>query len=805
MPEYITIQVWKDHATPVGETGDDVLVTNVGGDTIYYGDRQVTPTQNLGSLTFGQSVTLTAPGDWVRSGSLSEAQLTTTSRTFDSSLAAKLGSDGFVGGSGGSPLTAAVDSGSFVYGGAAQGVRTALKLRDLLSVCDTTYGGVADFNMTGNGITISGGSLNQGTMTTIPADLVVGKTMIIAGLTAPVVVQSINAGTKTLTFTGNASGAVSGVMCAWGTDNTAAFNSFFSDCLTTHRNGIIPAGPLPYLITGTIGRPDGPTIGYSGVSIVCGGGTTLDSARLSTLGLVNGTTIVWGGVAGGTMMQWDRVACMKWLGGMNLVGQPSWDSSGFKLFGNRAGLGYHITQNGSPFTGTGYHHHTGLTVEDMSLGVQFGENSSDNNCDTTRFDVLLANRCSQAMYMLNQESIAHTFGFVQLFSCGRGISTSGGHLSIQQLNASEAGLNGSVSMTLGSLLSTGAPITSLPLTAALTSPMPAGAIVTTNLSTNTQAWTLSAEAPYGSTSLPVNSQTPGFAYPSGSVLTSNTYQLECLGGVSGIAHEVGIVRGEGNSGNLVLVGPSAACKVGIFHDEGASGTATGQKQAHVQGGGLLHISTANVVSFNSTFPPFVMDAAANKTGKLIIDDLVATGAGGIPNLSQLFSVPNANAVTDLTVRGLRDFSGNTYNSINTKFDRGKVYLYSSTSSAAASASFTFFGTGQPTGVTSYSLRVPLGLSIINIGIAGDRAVGTSYSYCQRQIIVSRASSVGAVTVIAGPTTVGTDSFQGTDAVGVINFTSTTGVLNITMAGTASTSILWTATVDVSTFTRRADL
>lgn len=117
MPEYVTIQVWKDHATPVGEAGDDVQVTVVGGDTVYYGDRQVVPGNAVGSLTVGQSVTLTAPGDWLRSGSLSEVQLTTTSRSFDPALAAKLGSDGFVGGAGGSPLTASVAVGTSVSGG----------------------------------------------------------------------------------------------------------------------------------------------------------------------------------------------------------------------------------------------------------------------------------------------------------------------------------------------------------------------------------------------------------------------------------------------------------------------------------------------------------------------------------------------------------------------------------------------------------------------------------------------------------------------------------------------------------------
>lgn len=61
----------------------------------------------------------------------------------------------------------------------------------------------------------------------------------------------------------------------------------------------------------------------------------------------------------------------------------------------------------------------------------------------------------------------------------------------------------------------GGAITSLPITA-LASPLPSGSVVTiTNATPTLQAWTLSAAALRGATTLSVNSQTPSATFPAG--------------------------------------------------------------------------------------------------------------------------------------------------------------------------------------------------------------------------------------------------------------------------------------------------
>lgn len=73
-------------------------------------------------------------------------------------------------------------------------------------------------------------------------------------------------------------------------------------------------------------------------------------------------------------------------------------------------------------------------------------------------------------------------------------------------------------LALTSALSTGAPITSLPITP--TVPIANGSLITTISGGNTQRWTLSAPAVAGVAGIAVVSQTPNFAYP-----TSSTVQL----------------------------------------------------------------------------------------------------------------------------------------------------------------------------------------------------------------------------------------------------------------------------------------
>lgn len=76
--------------------------------------------------------------------------------------------------------------------------------------------------------------------------------------------------------------------------------------------------------------------------------------------------------------------------------------------------------------------------------------------------------------------------------------------------------------TLSSALTTGAPITSLPVTA-LPATIAAGTTLTFVSGGNTQTWTVTATAVAGATSITVTSQTPNFAYPTTTTITSSAW------------------------------------------------------------------------------------------------------------------------------------------------------------------------------------------------------------------------------------------------------------------------------------------
>ena len=91
-------------------------------------------------------------------------------------------------------------------------------------------------------------------------------------------------------------------------------------------------------------------------------------------------------------------------------------------------------------------------------------------------------------------------------------AASGGQFYVQE---------SSINVTLSSSLSTGAPITSLPVTA-LNGTVTSGTSVVVSSGTHTQTFTASSTVNAGATSIPVNSLTPNFAYPSGSIVFNPT-------------------------------------------------------------------------------------------------------------------------------------------------------------------------------------------------------------------------------------------------------------------------------------------
>ncbi len=78
-----------------------------------------------------------------------------------------------------------------------------------------------------------------------------------------------------------------------------------------------------------------------------------------------------------------------------------------------------------------------------------------------------------------------------------------------------------ISVNLSSALTTGGPITALPVTA-LNGNVASGDSVVVTSGANTQTFTASANAFFGATSISVNSLTPNFAYPTTSTVTDST-------------------------------------------------------------------------------------------------------------------------------------------------------------------------------------------------------------------------------------------------------------------------------------------
>jgi hypothetical protein len=663
------------------------------------------------------------------------------------------------------------------------GTSGSFGLRDLVSATDEPFGAIGDCNQKSVTITISGSSLNQGTLSGTISDLKVGHTIVINGV-GNVVVSAI-AGTA-ITFTGNAASACSAALMIYGTDNTAALNTWIAYLLVNRKIGLWPAGK--FLITNTIGLLDGSTTAYEGLEILCGG-AALESMWLSFMASTQGTTLIWGGAAGGTMMQWDRVGYLHWVGGFAIVGQPSENTYGpLVQFGNRAGLGYQVSQNSTPFTGTGYHYFDDVVFEDLTLGYQFGENTSDNNCDTTKFGRLRGNRCNQVGLYFNQQSISHMIDWCHFSTCPQGIVDYGGNLSIGQFNISAC--NGLLTgVTLTSTLSTSGAITTLSVSATNVY-LPIGSYVTLQDAVSQQQWTLTAAAPIGSTSLTVASQTPSINFPATTTtVAGGTYQLEARGSSSAWNYEIGNLRSENSSAGIIFAGAAQNVNVEVFQDDGNGGANTNQQLIYIDGGGTVRMGLYESYNYDLVNEPiYVRGGSAGGHGKLIIDRARFSGPSGVPDLRQLVFV-SSSCVPDILIREITDPTGRTYNPLNTKISRGAVSLYGYTTTSGT-VTLGFIAANQNYYTTyGYSLRIPKGYLCMNAYIMGDRGDGT-FSIFRRNIEVWRTSGVAT---IVSTTTVGTDSVQGTDALTSITIDATTQLLDVVVAGTTGKTVSWTAT------------
>lgn len=108
---YINLMITADHAVPVEPAGGQSVVTVNSGGPIYYADNPtVSSVINQGSIANGASRTFTSPA-WIIGGPTSAVQIAQYSGTAGAPAGATdvvLGSDGLVGGPGGTGLTGSV-------------------------------------------------------------------------------------------------------------------------------------------------------------------------------------------------------------------------------------------------------------------------------------------------------------------------------------------------------------------------------------------------------------------------------------------------------------------------------------------------------------------------------------------------------------------------------------------------------------------------------------------------------------------------------------------------------------------------
>jgi hypothetical protein len=293
----------------------------------------------------------------------------------------------------------------------AAGPELALDARVPISILEGRFGGVADCFQNSTTITVTSGS-PTGTLGVASAGLAAGHTVCIDGV-GNLIVASVSGTTVTFTTNAPVSGATKKFM--WGTDNTTAFNLFFAYCLANARMGFVPNGR--YLITGTVGIPEpGDSTGLAGLTVIWGGAAT-NAMRLSYMAKSAGSTVVWGGAVGGTMMLFSRTTFVHFMGGLALVGQPSHDpSSVFTAFCNRAGLGFHLSQNGTPLVGTGYVTIDEIVFGDMTQAMQFGTNTTDDNTDTSVIRRMRINRCDNGVLFKHQQCLGYEFGWTHAVS-----------------------------------------------------------------------------------------------------------------------------------------------------------------------------------------------------------------------------------------------------------------------------------------------------------------------------------------------------------------------------------------------------
>ncbi|CAM6003644.1 unnamed protein product [Sphagnum balticum] len=189
--------------------------------------------------------------------------------------------------------------------------------------------------------------------------------------------------------------------------------------------------------------------------------------------------------------------------------------------------------------------------------------------------------------------------------------------------------------TLSSALTTSTAITSLP--AAVTKAIPTGTTLQIVSGSNNQIWTTTSAVAAGATTIPVSSQTPNYAYPSGSVVQANS-----------VYYQNGVTPGSGYVQKTVITGTltsGQATVTGTFSSAPPAG-------AYVTGTGIP-ANTQILGTPTPTATGFTLSNNATSTGSqtLTYGDFSVQAGEGPPDGGINPTTPSASTGTITPLQG----------------------------------------------------------------------------------------------------------------------------------------------------------
>lgn len=180
--------------------------------------------------------------------------------------------------------------------------------------------------------------------------------------------------------------------------------------------------PGKYRVTRTLVVPS-----VSGVTIR-GGGQTYDERVTGHWG---GTTLVWDGPAGGTLLRGEG-ATLFTVSDLTLTGRPKRDSP------NRAGILLHCAVR----AGFGAGHWTVRNVSgvDADVAVQFGTNPGDPVCSDSLLERVVFADCGDGLRVVNDQGVVYLANYLGAANCRRPIHFErGGNLQVNTASIAGGG------------------------------------------------------------------------------------------------------------------------------------------------------------------------------------------------------------------------------------------------------------------------------------------------------------------------------------------------------------------------------